>query len=240
MKAMLLAAGLGTRLRPLTDNFPKCMVPIAGKPVLEYNLEWLRRYGIHEVLINLHYLPHVVKDYFGDGSNWGMKITYSLEKEVLGTAGGVKKGAWFFDKGAFFVWYGDNLSTCDLNKMYDFHQTKAGIATIALYQREDVTHSGIVRLDGNDRILCYLEKPSLEQAFSHWVNAGIFILEPELLGWIPVDTYFDFSHDVFPAMLSEGQLLYGYRMSEGEQLWWIDTRKDLERTQNEFERRRSP
>jgi len=101
MKPMLLAAGMGTRLRPLTERLPKCMVPVGGKPILEHNIEWLKKYGFTDVMINLHYLPQVVMGYFGDGSKWGVKIKYSVEKEILGTAGGVKNVAWFFDNEAF-------------------------------------------------------------------------------------------------------------------------------------------
>lgn len=237
MKAMLLAAGLGTRLKPLTDNLPKCMLPIAGKPVLEHNLEWLKRYGVNQVMINLYHLPQVVKDYFGDGSNWGMKITYSLEKEILGTAGGVKNVAWFFDEGPFFVWYGDNLSTCDLGRLLRFHQEKGGVLTIALFHREDVTQSGILGLAEDDRVLRYLEKPGDGEVFSHWVNAGIMVLEPEVLGYIPSNGPSDFGRDVIPTLLAEGQRLFGYRMSSDEGLWWIDTPEDLQRTEQEISRR---
>jgi len=126
MKAMLLAAGLGTRLRPLTNQMPKCMVPVDGKPILERNIEWLCKYGITEIVINLYHLPEVVMDYFGDGSRWGVDITYSIEREILGTAGGVKHVARLFDEGAFLVWYVDNLSTCDLKRLITFHQAKGG------------------------------------------------------------------------------------------------------------------
>ena len=237
MKSMLLAAGLGTRLRPLTDNLPKCMLPIAGKPVLEHNLEWLKKYGVTEVMINLYHLPQVVKDYFGDGSNWGMKVAYSLEKEILGTAGGVKNVAWFFEDNPFLVWYGDNLSTCDLGRLLQFHREKGGALTIALFQREDVTRSGILGLAEDDRVVRYLEKPGDEEVFSHWVNAGIMVLEPEVLGYIPSNGPADFGRDVIPAMLAEGQRLFGYRMSSDEGLWWIDTPEDLQRTEQEISRR---
>ena len=237
MKAMLLAAGLGARLRPLTDNLPKCMLPIAGKPVLEHNLEWLKKYGVTEVMINLYHLPQVVKDYFGDGSNWGMKVAYSLEKEILGTAGGVKNVAWFFEDNPFLVWYGDNLSTCDLGRLLQFHREKGGVLTIALFHREDVTHSGILGLAEDDRVLRYLEKPGDEEVFSQWVNAGIMVLEPEVLGYIPANGPADFGRDVIPGMLAEGARVFGYRMSSDEGLWWVDTPEDLQRTEQEISRR---
>jgi len=225
---MILAAGQGTRLRPLTERVPKCMVPVGGKPVLEHAIEWLRRYGVTDLIVNLHHLPDAVVNYFRDGSRWGVKITYSVEKEPLGTAGGVKNVEWFFD-GPFFVWYGDNLSTCDLACLYAFHQAKGGIATIALHYREDPTASGIVGLDENERIIRFLEKPRPDEIFSHWVSAGIFVLEPAVLQAIPAEGTPDFGRDVFPALVAQGAPLYGYRMSQDEGLWWIDTLEDLRR-----------
>lgn len=230
MKAMILAAGEGTRLKPLTKSVPKCMAPIGGKPLVEHTIERLHQYGITEIIINLHHLPHVVMDHFGDGRKWGVNITYSNEKEPLGTAGGVKNVEWFFD-GPFFVWYGDNISTCDLTRLYAFHQAKGGLGTIALHYREDPMASGIVALGENDRISRFLEKPGPGQVFSHWVSAGIFVLEPQLLQAIPADGAPDFGRDVFPALLVQGAALYGYRMSQSEGLWWIDTPEDLQQVQ---------
>jgi NDP-sugar pyrophosphorylase family protein len=241
MKAMILAAGQGTRLRPLTERIPKCMVPLGGKPLLEYNIEWLRRYGVTEIIINLYHLPEAIRGYFGDGQKWGVRITYSLEHKPLGTAGGVKNVEWFFDgpfgsavgepvepQGRpFFVWYGDNLSTCRLDRLWEFHKVKGGIATIALHHRDDPTQSGIVGLDADDRITCFLEKPQPDQVFSRWVSAGIFVLEPIVLEAIPANGAPDFGRDVFPALLARGAALYGYRMSPSEGLWWIDTPEDL-------------
>ena len=227
---MILAAGQGTRLRPLTESIPKCMMPIGGKPLLEHTILWLRKYGVTDLMINLHYLPQVVKDYFGDGQRCGVRVTYSVEKEALGTAGGVKNVAWFFD-GPFFVWYGDNLSTCRLDRLWEFHRAKGGIVTIALHYREDPTQSGIVGLDENDRIVRFLEKPRPGEVFSHWVSAGIFVLEPAVLQAIPAEGTPDFGRDVFPGLLADGQSLYGYRMSPDEDLWWIDTPEDLQSVQ---------
>lgn len=231
MKAMILAAGHGTRLRPFTDGIPKCMLPIGGKPILERNIEWLRKYDVNEIIINLNYLPHTVTEYFGDGSKWGTKITYSLEKEILGTAGGVRNAAWFFDC-QFILWYGDNLSHCDLDRLRQFHRAKGGVASIALYHRDDVSQSGIVDVDAEDRIVRFLEKPEADRDFSHWVNAGIYVLEPAVLDFIQAEGTPDFGRDVFPAMIERGDPLYGYRMSDDEGLWWVDTPQDLRRVQD--------
>jgi mannose-1-phosphate guanylyltransferase/phosphomannomutase len=231
-KAMILAAGQGTRLRPLTEHVPKCMIPVRGKPVLQHIIEWLGKCGVTEIIINLYYLPQVIIDHFGNGRRWGVQITYSMENRPLGTAGGVKNVAWFFDKGPFFIWYGDNLSACDLYRLYTFHRTKSGLATIALHHRDDPIHSGIVGLDEDDRIVRFLEKPQPNQVFSHWVSAGIFVLEPAILDFIPAEGSPDFGRDVFPAVLAATQPLYGYRMSANEGVWWIDTPADLDRVQS--------
>lgn len=227
---MLLAAGKGTRLHPLTDTVPKCMVPIGGKPLLEHNIEWLKRYGVTDLVINLHHLAESLMEHFGDGNRWGVRITYSPEKELLGTAGSVRRMRDHFGD-SFFVWYGDNLSTCRLDKLWQRHREKNGLATLALFEREDATQSGIVGLDDDDRITRFLEKPRPEQIFSRRVNAGVMALEPQVLEWIPADGASDFGRDIFPALLSQGLPLYGYRMSADEGLWWIDTPEDLERAQ---------
>ncbi len=227
-KAMLLAAGQGTRLRPLTENISKCMVPIAGKPMLERNVEWLKKFGVTDIIINLHYKPEAITNHFGDGDGFGVRITYSFEQELLGTAGAVKNVASFFD-GPFFVWYGDNLSTCRLDHLWESHEAKGGVATIALHYREDPTQSGIVGLDEVDRIVRFLEKPRADQVFSHLVSAGIFVLEPIALDGIASGVPMDFGRDVFPALLESSAPVYGYCMSEDEALWWIDTAADLER-----------
>jgi NDP-sugar pyrophosphorylase family protein len=227
-KAILLAAGQGERLRPLTQRVPKCMVEIAGKPLLERNVEWLKKYGVTDLVINLHYLPESVAGHFGDGSRWGVRITYSRERELLGTAGAVRNVADFFD-GPFFVWYGDNLSTCRLDRLWAMHTARGGVATIALHEREDPTQSGIVGLDETDRITRFLEKPRSDQVFSHWVSAGILALDPQVIDSIPGGGASDFGRDVFPRLLKEGAALYGYKMSVEEGLWWIDTAGDLER-----------
>ena len=233
-KAMLLAAGKGTRLRPLTNQVPKCMVPVGGKPILEWNIHWLRRYGITDLVMNLHYKPEAVIDYFGDGNEWGVNITYSYEQELLGTAGGVKNVEFFFDDGPFLLWYGDNMSTCELDKLFELHRRKEAFATMALYYRSDPTSSGIVGLDDSEQVTNFLEKPSWDQVFSNWVSAGIFIMERDVLDHIPATGASDFGHDILPALLEEGLPLFGYRMTPTEGLWWIDKPDDLQRVQHEY------
>jgi len=230
---MILAAGSGTRLRPLTDRVPKAMVPVAGKPVLQYAVERLRDCGVREIAINLCHLSEVVMDHFGDGAAWGVKIHYSVEQEALGTAGGVKRVAELFD-GPFFVWYGDNLSSIDLAALYRLHRARGAVATMALCHWEYVSASGIVGLDAEGRITRFLEKPTPEQVFSHWINAGIYVLEPQVLEAIPQESFYDFGRDLFPALLDRGDPLYGYQMSGNERLWLIDTPAYLEKVEREL------
>ncbi|MDT5271691.1 MAG: mannose-phosphate guanylyltransferase [Acidobacteriota bacterium] len=234
-RAVVLTAGRGTRLRPLTETVPKCMVPLSGKPLLEHTVERLRGYGVTQLSVNLHYLPEIVPAYFGWGGRWGVQITYLREDELLGTAGSVKKMAADFDR-PFFVWYGDNLSSCRLDLLWRQHFEKGADVTVALHEREDPTQSGIVGLDGEGRITRFLEKPRPEQVFSHLVSAGIFVLNPSVLDAIPAEGASDFGRDIFPRLLAEGARLYGYRMGEGEGLWWIDTPSDLQRVQATLER----
>jgi NDP-sugar pyrophosphorylase family protein len=234
---MLLAAGAGTRLRPLTERVPKCMVPVAGKPLLEHTIIWLRASGITEIAVNLCYLPEAVMDTFGDGSAWGVRLTYSLEEQALGTAGGVKKMAWFFDDGPFVVWYGDNLSRCRIDRLAEAHRKANALATIALFERQDVGQSGIVGLDDDDRITRFLEKPGPGEVFSHWVNAGIYLLDPAILDWIPDTIAYDFGRELFPALLAARQRLYGYPLTAEEGLWWVDRPVDLARVEAEWKER---
>jgi len=225
---MILAAGQGTRLRPLTDRVPKCMTELGGRPLIEHTLERLRRFGVREVLLNLHHLPEVILGRLGDGARLDMRIVYSLEDRLRGTAGGVKHAAWFF-QGTFLLLYGDNLSTCDFSRLIAFHRCSGGLATLALHWRQDTASSGVAELEATGRISRFLEKPAPSESFSHWVNAGIYVLEPEILNWIPGEGAPDFGRDVFPLLLAAGRPIYGYRMARDERLGWIDTPEDLER-----------
>ena len=235
---MILIAGLGTRLRPLTDRVPKCLVPIAGKPVLQHNIEWCRDFGIREIVLNPSHLRETVTGFVGDGARFGVQVHYSFEDTPLGTAGGVKQAARFFDE-PFLVWYGDNLCRCDLGRLCEAHRQSPHLATIALHWREEVTQSGIVGLDADDRITRFLEKPRPEQVFSHWVSAGIYILEPAVLETIPAGRPSDFGHEVFPQLLSQGAALYGHRLTDQEPLWAIDRPQDLSRVEHHFAQARS-
>lgn len=232
MKAMLLSAGLGTRLRPLTDRLPKCMVPVAGKPVLQRNIEWLRSQGITELVVNLHHYPDAVTGYFGDGSAFGVHLEYSYEPELLGTAGALWGARRLLSAPRFWVLYADNLVNCSLERMESLHLARGATLTMGLFWRQNVSASGVVGLDGQGRITGFKEKPAAHEVLSQWVNAGIFLCEARVHQFIPAGQASDFGHDVLPAMLSAGEPLYGYTLGPEETLHWIDTPDDLARTES--------
>lgn len=212
MKAMILAAGRGTRLRPLTDTVPKPMIPFAGTPLLEHIVNLLGQHGFNELYINLHHLPDAICDYFGDGSQWDVDITYSIERELLGTAGAVRALARHFDE-PFLVYYGDNLTNFDLSELRQAHDREGELASIGLLWMDDPTTRGIIGLDAHGRIDRFVEKPSVEQVFDDYlVNAGTYMLDPAIIDYIPSGQPSDFSHDIFPALRRAGVPLYGHRM----------------------------
>jgi mannose-1-phosphate guanylyltransferase len=234
MKAMLLAAGLGTRLRPFTENKPKCMVRVAGKPVLQHNLEWLLSQGIVEVVVNLHLHPKQVVERFGDGSGLGVRIQYSYEPELMGTAGAVWFARRFFTQERFLVLYADNLIRVNLGRLRELHSASGAVLTMALYWREDVTASGVAQVSTEGRVTAFKEKPRAGEVSSHWVNAGLYLCEPTVLQGIPPGRVSDFGHEVLPGLLAAGQHLQGYLMNSDERLDWIDTPEDLARTESAF------
>ncbi len=209
MKGMILAAGEGRRLRPLTDHLPKPMLPIGGKPLLEHIIIHLRDCGVTDLAVNLYHLPGAVMDYFKDGSRWGVSLRYSVEEQLLGSAGGVKRLQSFFDE-TFVVFYGDLLTWADLRPMIALHRWAGVLATMGLYHVVDPWNRGIVQLDEQQKIVRFAEKPPREQVFSNLANAGIYVLEPEVLSRIPAEQMYDFGHDVFPNLLAEGQPIAGY------------------------------
>lgn len=228
---MLLAAGLGTRLRPLTNEMPKCMVPLAGKPVLQYNIEWLRSQGVADLVVNLYHYPETVTGYFGDGRAFGVNIKYSHEDTLMGTAGALWAARRFFSQERFWVVYADNLITCNLSRVATLHQTWGAAMTIALFWRQEVGASGVVGLEADGRVTAFKEKPTPADICSNWVNAGLYLCEPEVLRYIPPGRPSDFGHEVIPAMLDGGERLFGYTMGNGETLRWIDTQEDLRLTE---------
>ena len=213
MKGMILAGGIGTRLRPLTNKLPKPMVPIGGKPLLEYHIELFRKHGITEIAMNLHHLPHKITEYFGTGEKFGVNIRYLYEEELSGTAGAVKKLQDFFED-TFVVFYSDNLTNINLAQLVEHHKVFGGKVTIALYEEPNPSSKGIVELDENNRIIKFVEKPKPVEITTNTANAGIYVLEPEVLQYIPENCFYDFGKDLFPKLLSESVPMYGYKMQE--------------------------
>jgi NDP-sugar pyrophosphorylase family protein len=233
VKGMILAAGEGTRLRPITLDRPKPMVPVGGKPLLVHLLTLLRRHGVAEVAINLHYLPDAIRGPLGDGSELGMRVRYSMEPELLGTAGAVRKLADFFDE-RFVVLYGDVLTDIDLTRMAEFHIARGGALTMAVHRRKDPSACGVVELGEKDRITRFVEKPKLGESASDLCNAGVYIVEPEVVALIPPESPADFGRDVFPAMLARWLAIYAYPMTE--YLVDIGTLETYRQVQRDYER----
>lgn len=209
MKAIVLAAGSGTRLGPLTAGRPKPLLPIQGKPILEHTLALLRRHGVTEVLINLYHCPAAIPAHCGDGRAWGLRITYAVEPELRGTAGAVKHFEAAVGAEEFLVMYGDNYYDLDLTPLLRFHTTTAGVATVGLIEQADVAESGIADLAPDGRVRRFVEKPGPGEAFSHWANAGVYACRPALFTHIPADRPTDFGRDIFPRLAAEGVPLFG-------------------------------
>jgi mannose-1-phosphate guanylyltransferase / phosphomannomutase len=217
MKAIVMAGGEGTRLRPLTSNQPKPMVPIVGKPCMEHIIELLRRYGFDEVIVTLAFLPQAIESYFGDGESTGVSIDYSLEATPVGTAGSVRLAAQRIDE-PFLVISGDALTDFDLSSLVRSHTEADAAVTIALKAVDNPLDFGIVVTGEDGRIERFLEKPTWGQVFSDTINTGIYVLDPEVLRHIPEDTPYDFSSELFPRLLELGRPLYGH-VCEG---YWQD------------------
>lgn len=208
MKGLIMAGGEGTRLRPLTCGRPKPMVDIMGRPVMEYIIELMKSAGITDIAVTLMYMPQAISEYFGDGSRLGVKLTYFTEEAPLGTAGSVKNAQEFLDD-TFVIISGDCLTDINITDMVDFHREKNAEVTIVLKNVENPLEYGIVVTDSGGRIIRFLEKPSWSEVFSDTANTGIYILNPSVLDLIPQNERYDFSRDLFPKMLSNGNNMFG-------------------------------
>jgi mannose-1-phosphate guanylyltransferase / phosphomannomutase len=209
MKAVVMAGGEGTRLRPLTSNQPKPMVSIVGKPCIEHILELLRKHGFQDVIVTVAFLPQAIRSYLGNGEALGMNIEYSVEESPLGTAGSVRLANDHLDD-TFLVISGDALCDFDLTRLVEFHREKGSDATIALKSVENPLEFGIVVTDSDGRVERFLEKPSWSQVFSDTINTGVYVLEPEVLRHVPEDRPYDFSKELFPLLLEMGRPVYGH------------------------------
>jgi mannose-1-phosphate guanylyltransferase / phosphomannomutase len=203
-----MAGGEGTRLRPLTSNQPKPMVPIVGKPCMEHILELLREHGFEDVVVTVAFLPQAIRTYFGDGTSLGLNIQYSVEESPLGTAGSVRLASDALDE-TFLVISGDALCDIDLRRLVDVHKEKGAAVTIGLKSVENPLEFGIVVTDEDGKVERFLEKPSWGQVFSDTINTGIYVLEPEVLKHVPTDRPYDFSKELFPLLLEMGRPIYG-------------------------------
>lgn len=216
MKAVILVGGQGTRLRPLTLGTPKPMVPLANKPFVAYVLEHLKNHDIGEIVFSMGYLPEGIKAYFGDGSAFGMNITYVIEDQPLGTAGAVKNVEEHVSDGDFLVLNGDILTDLDIRGMIEHHRSKDAVGTIALTPVEDPTAYGLVRIGDDSGVLGFLEKPSWDQIDTNLINAGTYILRSEVFEMIPAGVEYSFERGVFPRLVGKG--LYGFRSNS----YWMD------------------
>ena len=212
-----MAGGQGTRLRPLTSNQPKPMLPIVGRPMMEHVLALLRGHGYTEVVATVQFLASVVRHYFGDGSDLGLSLAYATENEPLGTAGSVKNSERFLDD-TFLVMSGDHVTDLDLTAAAAFHRERGAAATVILKHAENPLEFGIVITGEDGRIERFLEKPGWGEVFSDTINTGIYVVEPEVLRHIPTGQEFDFAEDLFPLLLDKGLPLYGF-VAEG---YWAD------------------
>lgn len=209
MIAIVMAGGFGTRMRPLTCNVPKPMLPVANRPVMEHGLRLLKKHGLASVRVLLYFQPQVIKEFFGDGAGLGMQLTYVTTEADLGTAGAVRYAQKPAGESALVI-SGDVLTDFDLTKALEFHKTKGSKATLVLTRVTNPLPYGVVITDGDGRIVRFLEKPTWGEVFSDTINTGIYILEPEALNLIPDDKEFDFSKNLFPLLMEQHIPLYGY------------------------------
>ncbi len=217
MKAVIMAGGFGTRIQPLTINLPKPMIPLINRPIMLHIIELLKRHGISELILLLYHQPELIKRHFGDGSEFGVRITYITPLEDLGTAGAVRAAAPYLDQ-RFMVISGDLLTDFDLSAIVRFHEQRQALATITLTSVADPLQFGLVITDRQDRITKFLEKPDWGEVFSDNINTGIYVLEPEVFELIPADCNRDWSRDVFPLMLANQAPLFGCNQSG----YWAD------------------
>ncbi|MEE9150470.1 MAG: NDP-sugar synthase [Thermoplasmata archaeon] len=205
---MVLAGGVGTRLKPLTYNRPKPLIPIVGEPCIDYMIKSLVLAGFKRIIVTTGYMSDTMIKSIGDGKKFGASILYAFEESPAGTAGAVKNVGEFLDK-TFVVASGDVLADVDIKALFDYHKEKKAVATMALTKVKNPTEFGIVGLDEDNRIIRFKEKPKEEEIFSNLINAGIYVLEPEVLDFIPENQMFDFSKDVFPLLLEKNLPIYG-------------------------------
>ncbi|MGA2286180.1 MAG: nucleotidyltransferase family protein [Dehalococcoidia bacterium] len=209
MKAIILAAGEGRRLRPLTERVPKPLLPLGGTPLINHLVALLAAHGVTEVAVNLYHRPKAIRDHLGDGSDFGVSITYSHEETLLGSAGAVKKLESFFDE-SFFVLYGDVLTDIDLTALAAFHRSRGAALTMAVHETDEPERCGIAEADDGGAVRRFREKPAPGETSSRWANAGVYAVEPSVLRFIPPDSFFDFGDHLIPLLLERGEPVLAY------------------------------
>jgi len=219
VKAMILAGGMSTRLYPLTKQVPKPLVPIAGEPNSAHVMRYLRSFGIEDIAINVHYLADKIVAAFGDGSQYGVRLHYLHEPELMGSAGAVKGMEDFLRDDTFVVVGCDGLTDLRLDALVAFHKKRGAVATIALVEEEDVTHYGVVIVDEDGHIVDFQEKPAKGTERSHLVNTGVYVFEPAILDRIPAGEFWDFGKNVFPQLHAERAKFYALEMHGA---YWTD------------------
>ena len=217
-KAMIMAAGMGTRLAPLTDRTAKPMAPIVNRPAMEHILRLLARHGVTEVFVNLHHHADDIQRYFGDGTAFGLRIAYHVESKLMGTAGGVGGFREVLGDGTFVVVSGDALTDIDISDFFAGHRALGGIATLAVKRVDDASHYGVVVHDQDDRIVGFQEKPARGEALSDLCNCGIYAFEPRIFDYIPPGESVDWARDVFPHLLADHTAFHVWRL----QTYWND------------------
>ena len=234
MKAIILAAGRGTRLQSVEPDIPKPMVKLQGKPILQYTIEHMVKLGIKEIVLTIGPMKEQIMDYFGDGERFGVPIRYSIEASPLGTAGGVKQAMAQMEEigNTVAVWHGDNFSTCDLNRMRRVHHECQGDATIAVCYRVNTSASSILEWTRGSRITHFEEKPRFSRRAFGWVSAGIYIIGPEILPELPDAG--DFGLHVFPRIVARNAA-HVYGLSYDETFRWYDTPEDLQKLREDYE-----
>ncbi len=219
MKAMILAGGLSTRLYPLTKLVPKPLVPIAGVPNAAHLIHYLKAYGFDNIAINVHYLAERIVAALGDGSQFGVKLHYSYEPTLLGSAGGVKKLEGFFGKETFVVIGCDEVTDIRLDRLLEFHRDRGALATIGLVEREEVDQYGVVVVDPLGKIVGFQEKPAKGAERSKLANTGVYVFSPRIFEHIPAEQFYDFGKQVFPALQAAGEPFYGF---DARGAYWAD------------------
>lgn len=218
MKAIILVGGQGARLLPITSKTPKAMVPILNRPFLEYLILYLKKHGISEIILALGHLPGPIQQKLGDGSRLGVHLIYSIEPSAMGTAGAIKYAEKYLDQEPFFVLNGDTITCIDLDSMLGQHYKIRPRVTIALTPVDDPSEYGVVELDDRSMVQHFIEKPARETVTTNMINAGIYIVEPEVLNYVPASTFCMIEKYVFPKLLHDGKPMLGYPSAA----YWID------------------